>query len=114
MELGWVIDMSIMTGQRACYSATATLRYCQALPSADRGHVRELSGLFTPDAERGKGDATALLRRVSTEADHHGKTLLIVLDDPSFVPFYTPHGFETIQESPIHLMARKPHTESLT
>lgn len=104
--------MGVMIGKRECYSASATLRYLQALPSADRGHVRELSSLYVPDAERGKGDATALLRRISAEADHHGKTLMIVLDDVALMALYTPHGFETIQESPIHLMARKPNTES--
>lgn len=104
--------MSVMIGKRECYSASAVLRYSQALPSADRGHVRELSSLYVPDAERGKGDATALLRRISVEADHYGKTLMIVLDDAAFVPFYASHGFETIQELPIHLMARKPNTES--
>jgi predicted N-acetyltransferase YhbS len=97
-----------MTGKREYRSGSLTLRYCQALPSNDRGHVRELSGLFVPEEHRSSGVASTLMRRVCAEADFHDKTLMLLLDDAALTPFYLRFGFDLIQTDPVRIMRRTP------
>lgn len=72
--------------------------------------IREVLSVFTPEPDRRKGYATALLRAVCEEADKYGKVLMLTASD-ELTPFYRKFGFKVIQGEPV-LMARRPHIEA--
>lgn len=105
------------TGQRAHESATLHLRVCEALPNRMRPSTLELCKLLVPEADRGKGYATALLLSVFAEADKYRLTLVLwanpfdggPLDRNALMAWYERMGFVAL---PGHngMMARAPST----
>lgn len=73
---------------------------------------RQLTQLHVPIHKRHQGLATALMRNVCLEADREGMMLMLeAKPEPPHTPaeaesFYARFGFQTIQTSPIRLMAR--------
>lgn len=85
--------------------------------------VREISKLYCDPAERGKGDATMLLKAICKEADAKKMVLVLVVDPYGDNPplskedlsnwYGSTFDFNTIQANP-HIMARmfNPFPES--
>lgn len=86
--------------------ATCKLRYSPVIPSNLRGHMLEITSIFTPESERGKGYASAMLREICQQASREGKALMLMPDNRDLATWYARHGFEIVQQSPL-LMARQ-------
>ena len=94
--------------------ATAKVTISAAVP--DHLRVLEVSSLVCDAAARGKGHATALMRRLMAIADDHGQALLVVvepfsdspMDDADLADWYARLGFTEIQHEPC-IMARAPN-----
>lgn len=94
-------------GARSHESASLVVAYCTAVPEHMQSGIRELISVFTPEADRRKGYATALLKAVCEEADDAQKVLMLTAADPSLVGFYRRFGFVELP-NPVPLMARQP------
>ena len=96
-------------------STTCKLGYSQAMPAHLRGQILEITNLFTPDEDRGKGGANRLIAKICGQADLNSYILLVMplpfditgLTKLKLVNLYSKHGFTQIQDSPL-LMARSP------
>lgn len=104
-----------MRGNRSHGAASLKLSYSQAIPVHMRGGIREITSVYTPEADRGKGEASALLKQVCEEADRAGIVLILIpkpfdagLDELQLIAWYARHGFTQIQNNPT-LMARQAH-----
>lgn len=85
--------------------------------------IREISKVYTEPGERGKGDATALMKALCKEADSKKMILVLVVDPFGEEPplskakladwYGATFDFNTIQANP-HIMARmfNPFPES--
>lgn len=99
------------TGTIQLGNASIHIGYSQIVPPNQRGHARELTEFHVPEAHRGKGEGTLLLSEVCHEADQKGILLIIRADTKRLQDFYARHGFLTIQEDNVILMARTPKSE---
>ena len=86
-------------------ASSCRLKYSPAIPAHLRGHMLEIMSIHTPESERGKGSASAMLIRVCNQATRDGKALMLMPDTPELARWYERFGFKTVQESPL-LMAR--------
>ena len=89
-------------------NASLHIGYPQIIPGNLRGFAREISEFNVPDAFRGKGEGSELLKEVCEEADAKGVLLILIADTQRLQLFYERFGFEVIQNEPIVLMMRKP------
>ena len=94
-------------GRRTHGTASLMLSVSDALPANMRNGVRELTGLHTPEADRGQGLASMLMQKVCAEADRN-KLVLLLTPAEGLDGFYQQFGFIAIQTNPI-LMARQTH-----
>ena len=101
-------------GNRVHLSASCKLRFCNGLPSSQRGFARELFDLQA--GTKGKRHAAKLLEKVCREADIaklmlmlHVKAFDDGMTDQQLEIWYAKNGFETIQREPSILMVRMPH-----
>ncbi len=92
-------------GQRELNEATLVLSQSNELPEHLRAII-EISQVFTPEAMRHEGRATALLSQICDEADQ-AKTVLMLMPTEGLEQWYSVFGFATIQTEPV-LMARPP------
>jgi GNAT superfamily N-acetyltransferase len=96
----------VKTGIRKHGGATLRVSWPQAIPASDRGRVREISAVKS--AQRGQGDASALLDDVCQEADRSKVALLLTVEpdkdssmtETQLMFFYARKGFEVIQSQP--------------
>lgn len=95
----------VMVGDVELGEASATLSICGLVKPQLRPFLRELSHVYVTPEKRGQGEGTALLEAICEQADQEGLALLIQVDDTRLVPWYTRHGFDVLQETPI-LMVR--------
>ena len=99
------------TGTVNLGNASIHIGYSQIVPPNQRGHARELTEFSVPEEHRGKGEGSLLLSEICLEADQKAILLLIQADNKRLQDFYARHGFVTIQEDNVILMARKPKSE---
>lgn len=92
-------------GQRSHGTASLMLSLTDALPTHMRGGIRELTGLHTPETDRGQGLASMLMQKVCAEADRN-KLVLLLTPAEGLDGFYQQFGFIAIQQNPT-LMARQ-------
>ena len=85
--------------------ASCKLRYSPVIPPHLRGHMLEVTHVFTEESERGKGYATLMMQSLCEQASKAGKALML-MPEPELVTFYALHGFEVVQKNPV-LMARQ-------
>jgi predicted GNAT family acetyltransferase len=87
-----------------------------ALPKRLRDSTREITKVYTPASEQGKGHATELMLDVCEEADKAGLVLVlwprpygddVALSGTQLESWYARFGFRVIQPEPV-LMARAP------
>jgi len=86
--------------------ARCKLRYSAVIPAHLRGHMLEIVNIYTPESERHKGYASAMLREICQQASREGKALMLMPDTRDLATWYARHGFQIVQESPL-LMARQ-------
>lgn len=86
--------------------ASCRLKYSPAIPAHVRGHMLEIVSIFTPEAERGKGYASAMLRDICQQASQEGKALMLMPETVDLASWYSRHGFKVVQDKPL-LMARQ-------
>lgn len=79
----------------------------KGLPVAMWAGVREIASLEVPEAKRGQGIGSGLMRKLTKAADKSRKVLFLTAAEPDLVPFYERFGFGVIQFDPI-LMSRVP------
>ena len=82
--------------------STCLIRICAALPLSLRKKVLEVCRLVTPEPSRGKGQGSALLSSVCREADRHGKSLVLMVDNGDLdkkTQFYEKFGFNVLQDN---------------
>ena len=96
MEPGW----------RTLGNAALCLRVPDFLAPGEREHIYWLTDLQTKPESRRKGLANALMRQVCSEADEHGKSLLLTPrpdnDEPTadqLKAWYFKHRFAVIQNA---------------
>lgn len=101
--------MDELIGPHNFGAASCLVVRANALPVKMRAGIAELTKLFTPEASRGKGDATQLLHNVCRIADRDNAVLMLGVrdDEIGLCAFYTRFGFQPIQAKPM-LMARRP------
>lgn len=114
---GVAVEQQPMLGARSYSTARCDLRICDALPKRMHQRTRELVALEVPAADRRKGYARELLEQVTTEADEHGLTLIVMPDAFGDEPgmstvqlaqwYQRRFGFLAIQAKPL-IMARMP------
>lgn len=103
----------LMNGNYKRGQATCLVKRSVQVPQEMREGLREITKLFTPIAERGKGHANALLTAVCEEADAKSLVLLVHVEpfgEPDLgasqlEQWYAKFGFQVIQDEP-KLMAR--------
>lgn len=93
------------TGTRRHGAASAQLGFTMVVSAHLRGRIREITALHTPEADRGKGDGTRLMRSICAEADKEALTLMLMPETDRLAAWYAGFGFVTIQKSPA-LMVR--------
>jgi len=86
--------------------ASCKLRYSPVIPPHLRGHMLEVTSVFTEESERGKGYATLMMQALCEQASKAGKALMLMPETPELIPWYALHGFEVVQKTPV-LMARR-------
>lgn len=100
-------------GPRAHRQASLRVAVTEGVPSEMQAQIRELISLQSGNPR--KGDATALMHAVCTEADFAWLTLLVHAEP--FAPgmtqdrlehFYGKFNFVIVQRKPVVLMARSP------
>lgn len=117
------MDGMMETKTYASGPATCRVRQCPALPQHMRKATREVLSVFTPPQRRGEGHASDLMKKVCTDADRFGVTLILFVDpfEPAgpaenaeakhgmLVNWYSSYfGFTVIQQAPMTMMARAP------
>ena len=102
-------------GSRDEIKATETscnVRNCAAVPRNLQPMVREIHDIRTPDKEKGKGKAKALLNGLCLEADKHGISLLLLVSEinrSKLCTLYSQYGFIITQDdSSACVMIRNP------
>lgn len=95
-------------GTIALGNASLHLGYSGIIAPNKRGLLREITEFYVPEEHRGKGDGTELLNEVCDQADQDNIILMITADNQRLQSFYCRHGFVTIQDMPVILMARQP------
>ena len=102
-------------GARSYGGASCRVSVPHSLPDHMQARTREISGVLTDPANRRKGNASELLRRLVLEADHDSIVLMLSpkpeddepLDLQALVNWYHKYAFQLIQNDP-PLMARSP------
>ncbi len=88
------------------------IRNCLAVPRDMQPMVREVHNLLTPDGEKRKGKAKALMNLVCAEADASNISLLLLVSEderPKLVKLYSSLGFVTVQDDDkAFVMIRNP------
>lgn len=102
-------------GTRKFGGASCEVSICKGLPTKMNKDVREISKLYCDPSERGKGDATELMKNLCKEADSKKMVLVLVVDPygddaplnkEALANWYgATFDFNTIQANP-HIMAR--------
>ena len=92
-------------GARSYGKASLMVAIPTSLPGRMQGRVREIVGVYVPEAHRRQGLATELLTRTAREASRKGAVLMLTLDDDALEAFYGRFGFIRVQRDPI-LMVR--------
>jgi len=95
------------TGTIRHKGASCRVAIPKGLPLEMWSGVREIASLEVPEAKRGQGIGSALMRKLTREADRSSKVLFLTAAEPDLVPFYERFGFGVIQFDPI-LMSRSP------
>ena len=99
-------------GQRTEGDASLKVSYSMAVPPPLRGKVREVSQVLVDQASRGKGAATALMRKVMQEADLNHMALLLTVKPFDSEPmtkeqlayWYERLGFWVLQPEPVVML----------
>lgn len=80
---------------------SCNVRNCAAVPKNMQPMVREIHDIRTPELEKGKGKAKALLSGLCLEADKSGISLLLLVNEdnrPKLVSLYSKYGFIVTQD----------------
>lgn len=88
-------------------NASLHISYPQIVPGNLRGFAREISEFNVPEAFRGNGEGSELLKDVCEQADEKNILLVIIADTERLMKYYERFGFIAIQATPI-LMVRTP------
>lgn len=91
---------------------SCNVRNCAAVPKHIQPMVREIHDIRTPEAEKGKGKASALLKGLCLEADKFGISLLLLVSElnrSKLCTLYAKFGFIITQDdSKACVMIRNP------
>jgi hypothetical protein len=79
-------------------------------------HCKQVTHIQTPEQDRNKGQATALLKQIGLMADLNNWALVLKpesyadspLDDQSLIAWYLRNGFAELQPAPELLLFRAP------
>jgi GNAT superfamily N-acetyltransferase len=107
-----------MLGEREFNGARCELVVCAALPERMQSRTRELIALEVPADARRRGMGRELMERVTSEADEHDITLIVMpkpfgelqtMNTHQLTHWYCRRfGFVAFQASPVILLARMP------
>lgn len=103
-------------GVRLHETASLQVAVPMAVPEHMRDGMRELLSVYTPQADRRKGYATALLAKTCEEADESRTVLILTATVPHLVQFYRKFGFvalPSVDGAPT-VMARQPRVSQAT